>query len=732
MLTRYWNRARGVKPGVSSFQKTRNVSSFITKPCFQIFKKQETPLLSSQNQFFKNKKHKTTMNFEAFLKASRITDEEFTGLSPVDKSLIFVNFARCTSAEEKDEKSKELELIEHPQAEVIREDEELEAQAVVADVKVEQICEEEDLDRCYYRLIHSEMFQAAIEDLKILKYERNRCYFPSRKLPVLSDELKLVMTAESALWVQRLFHFCDEPRQPVELNVPWNFQTLFAEVFQINAIQNLNKFMQSAGSTLSASTFIKGYNCLLFVLKSLFGKHLSNCADDIERQAVEKIRAIIRDIIASWTGAANLSGNRAEKKRIQFALQNLSATERLRKIYFVFFSELYWFKHSYGGSTISSQGLTRAIGFAIFAFVMGRPANRAQFVDLVSLVDISDSKNDQELKLVFDQHKNARRTKMPNCVVAFYPTFCVQIFQIYLKRLRPLLVCDGWIGDPSLCFPANANTFLLKFFRSLSLDLTIGSIRHLYCQAVGESKHSIGSWSNDERRDLQVCAGHSAKTSQLIESHYEVTAKADRELLLQRYLDQEFFTPARKSMQAILLTTPQHSRRENLARSSQSQSSSLQFSSDEDEVETSVTGDLVWTPADAQEESPTEIPVPVRRKRAQNEPAPQETVTKRKRITLSLCRDLKLRVKLACMDLFRDNFLVSDTSLQTTVREQITTFFGPSVDVDSETARAVFTETRKFCKGLLKNWSNLFCTSIVHVFFSCILFFYSFSILFLC
>ena len=129
------------------------------------------------------------MNFEAFLKASRITDEEFTGLSPVDKSLIFVNFARCTSAEEKDEKSKELELIEHPQAEVIREDEELEAQAVVADVKVEQICEEEDLDRCYYRLIHSEMFQAAIEDLKILKYERNRCYFPSRKLPVVSDEL---------------------------------------------------------------------------------------------------------------------------------------------------------------------------------------------------------------------------------------------------------------------------------------------------------------------------------------------------------------------------------------------------------------------------------------------------------------------------------------------------------------------------------------------------------------
>jgi hypothetical protein len=340
--------------------------------------------------------------------------------------------------------------------------------------------------------------------------------------------------------------------------------------------------------------------------------------------------------------------------------------------------------------------------------VVGRPANRAQFVDLVSLADVSESKNDKELKLVFDQHKNARITKMPNCIVAYYPTFCVEILQIYLKRLRPVLESDGWYGDLSLLFPANSTTFLLKFFRSLSLDLTIGSIRHLFCQAVGETNQSIGSWSNDERRDLQLCAGHGAKTSQVIESHYEMTAKADRELLLQRYLDQEFFAPARQSLQAILLTTPRHSRMEHSARSLQSQCS-LQFSSDEDEDETSVTApDPSWTPAaDAPDDSPTEILVPVRKKRTK-EPAPQETVIKRARVTLSLCRDLKLRVKTACMELFRDNFLVSDTSMQSTIWEQMTTFFGPSVDFKSETACEVFKETRKFCKGLLKNWSNSF------------------------
>lgn len=647
------------------------------------------------------------MNFQLFLAASKISDEEFLALGAVDKSMIYANFSKTETGKQA------LPMASMPTLT-------LSDAKLDTEVKAEE--DDKELDQCYHRLIHSHIYLEALEKLKVYKQTRGRCHFPDKKLPMLEADVATILTTETRLWLRRLYYWAvvppdssieddenvDSLREAVvqgcdlkeAMPTVWTSELLFLNVFQLQAITDLNSFMQSNDASLSASTFIKGYNCLLFILKAIFGKHLSSCSSESQRLAVEQIRSKLRDVVVSWSGQANLSGNQVEKKRIQFALVNIPATDRLKMLYTLFFTELYWFRHSYGTAS-SCVNLSRAVGFVVCAFILGRPAGRPQFIELVTMADVRDCKAiDPSLRLVFDRHKNARRTKLPNCSVAFYPSFVVRILNVYLTRLRPNLLSDGWIGDETMLFPANALTLVVKFFRSLGLDLSAGSARQLFCQAIAEVNVTTRcKWSNNERRDLQMCAGHAGNT--MIEKHYELTAKSDREILLQRFLQEEFFTPTRQSLSSVLLTTPKHVRMQCL----RNQSQTVLDWSDEESTDESHETDPNWSLSDAICDSPTEICLPVRKKRAlpQDE---QVLSAQAKRLRPTLTRDLKAAVKAALIQLFRVNYLVQDCDVQTVIWAEMTNVFGASVDVKAPDSNLVFKETKKYGKGLLKNWVN--------------------------
>jgi hypothetical protein len=663
------------------------------------------------------------MNFEAFLAASRITDEQFSCLDPVQKSQIFLTFSQLHSNAKNNQEEGKAPEAKEPEA------------------KIDDEVHGEELDQSYHRLIHSETYRQAIENLCVLKYQRKRCFFPDKKLPPLHDDLQALLTNEMKLWLRRLYYCSTKmeesdmppaevktglievddaiPTTPelievddakVDIKVDaalWTPDKLFTEAYTLNGITRLQKFMLSASTTLSAGTFIKGYNCLLYVLKAVFGKHLSSCSSESQRLAVTLVRSKLRDYASSWNSDANLVGNQLEKKRIQFALANVSAMARLKHLYTIFFTELYWYKHGFGGILTSAvNGLSRAVGFTVFSFLVGRPANRPQYLEMISLTDVVDCKiDDPNLKIVFEQHKNARRTRTPNCCVAFYPDFVVRVLHVYLQRIRPVLLTDCWTGDKGMLFPANALTFLLKFFRSLGLELTPGSIRQLFCQAVGEHNAPTHSqWSSVERRDLQICAGHGNNNS-MIEKHYEVTAKTDREILLQRFLREEFFIPVRQSLLSVLLNTPKQMRMEISLRG-QSQTI-LDWSDEDSDIKTKNVDQLVdpnWDPSETLNEPPCEIILPVRKKRAVQDEQPLSDNNKRICPTLSFSRDLKARVKTACIQLFRENYLAPDDALQIAIWAEMTKLFGPSLDIKSNESTLVFKECRKYSKGLFKNW----------------------------
>ena len=80
------------------------------------------------------------MNFQLFLAASKISDEEFLSLSAVDKSLVYANFSKTETGKQA------LPIASMPTLTVS--DAKLDTE-----VKAEE--DDEELDQCYHRLIHS-------------------------------------------------------------------------------------------------------------------------------------------------------------------------------------------------------------------------------------------------------------------------------------------------------------------------------------------------------------------------------------------------------------------------------------------------------------------------------------------------------------------------------------------------------------------------------------------------
>jgi hypothetical protein len=335
---------------------------------------------------------------------------------------------------------------------------------------------------------------------------------------------------------------------------------------------------------------------------------------------------------------------------------------------------------------------------------MARPASRKNIITQLKLSDLPDQKENYEFSVVFEKHKTGRTS---HCLVTIFPPWLAKVLQMYVKHIRPLL-SSIWVGPPTLLFPDTAFGAFGKFLSSVGMVINASGIRQLFCQSVGEL--TVESAYFAQRGDLQTTAGHLTPRGRTIEAHYELTAKPDRERLLQRYIQETFFAPMELVVKEILemqqpdVRTP----RKQYPRSCQ-KNELLAFSSESEDNEEEQEASEYTTDND---DSPAELPIPQfrsptkkRRRGTQEQNNIQEQ--KRAKRTVEMTVELKLEVKKTLQESFRLNFFLGDEILLPLLHKTLANFFGEVYDADTRAGQVVMTEARKYAKGWLKNWTNV-------------------------
>jgi hypothetical protein len=567
----------------------------------------------------------------------------------------------------------------------------------------------------YIRLVEHCKYQECIETTEVLKFKRNRVAFPMRALPRNLPQKCLQISDESALWLRRLYHWHEDEKQEKDNKQEnkqeheetdgqeelWSVQDVFERILSLENVKRLDSYIQREKVNLSASTFLKGYTSILSAIKVICGGNLSGAETPQLLAIVTQVKNYVHDLISEYHAPASLATNSAEKQRLLFSMNaSVSATEKLKRVYFVLITESFWFLHNFGGGTTSTSDMLRGMGFAVFATVMARPASRKNIITQLKLSDVPDQKENYEFSVVFEKHKTGRTS---HCLVTIFPPWLAKVLQMYVKHIRPLL-SSIWVGPPTLLFPDTAFGAFGKFLSSLGMVVNASGIRQLFCQSVGEL--TVESAYFTQRGDLQTTAGHLTPRGRTIEAHYELTAKPDRERLLQRYIQETFCAPMELVVKEILemqqpdVRTP----RKQYPRSCQ-KNELLAFSSESEENEEEQEASEYTTDND---DSPAELPIPqFRSPTKKRRRGTQDNIQEQKRAkrTVEMTAELKLEVKRTLQESFRLNYLLGDEVVVPLLNKTLAGFFGD--DADTPAGQVVMTELRKYAKGLLKNWTNV-------------------------
>ena len=555
----------------------------------------------------------------------------------------------------------------------------------------------------YARLVQDAKFQACVETTEVLKFRRNRVTFPSRCLPKNLPTKCLQISDESALWCRRLYYWHEDEKQEKEedkANETWSVDEVFQKILSLENVRRLSSYIQEDKVNLSASTFLKGFTSILSAIKVICGANLSGASTPELSATVTQVRNYVRDLIIEYQEPAGIASNSAEKQRLLFSMNaSLSATEKLKRVYFILITESFWYLHNFGTSISSTSQEIRGLGFVVFATLMARPASRKNIITQLTLSDVEERKENQSLTVVFENHKTRHTT---HCLVTIFPAWLTKVLHIYVKKIRPLLARD-WLGSPNLLFPDTAFSAFGKFISSLGMVVNASGLRQLFCQSVGEL--NIDSAFFAQRAELQATAGHMNPRGRTIELHYELTAKPDREKLLQQYMQDTFCVPMQLAVKEILdkchsdVGTP---RKENPRRCREH--TVLAWSSESD-------GETASEYTSEDEASPVELPSPQIRTPSKKRRRTQENNTiheqKRAKRTVEMTAELKLEIKKTIQDLFRRNYLFADEVLISSLHATFTNFFGTAYTAESSPGQAFMTEAKKYAKGLLKNWVNI-------------------------
>ena len=103
--------------------------------------------------------------------------------------------------------------------------------------------------------------------------------------------------------------------------------------------------------------------------------------------------------------------------------------------------------------------------------------------------------------------------------------------------IRPLLIKKkAWgKGSTKMLFPQEAITYLQTFFTvSSKITMSATQIRSLICDIIGDIPVDDPRWAK-HRATLQSTAAHSPNS--MVQTHYEMGTKPQRERLLQQYLE---------------------------------------------------------------------------------------------------------------------------------------------------------------------------------------------------
>jgi hypothetical protein len=402
-------------------------------------------------------------------------------------------------------------------------------------------------DARYETLCQTQLFKSIAKEVKVEKLKRMRTRLDQKRLssPCLES-----LNSEEMMWLQRLHVFTatateesdeenetdDDDDEPV-----YSMEEIVSKVLSSETIKRFHTHVKTSSEQLSATTYRKGFYSLRSVLWKICGKSLSRVAKSL-RSTVQEALDTLLDIARTYNNGANLALCQAEVNRLELVEQSAPAAEVLARLYYLFVVKREWFLAQFAGDNPSRLSITIGCGYTVLAMLLGRPVSRGQVLRLIRCDSLVGKLSfGAPLSLLLAEHKTMSTYGALVCV---FPTFTTEILCIYQKHLRPALIRQqSWgKGSKQLLFSQNLFHHLQEFFQDCGIQLNASSLRRLFSTAIGAIRPD-SAWA-PFKRDLESCCAHQTQSTKVVERHYQLTSKFDREHLLQRYIHTVFYEPA--------------------------------------------------------------------------------------------------------------------------------------------------------------------------------------------
>jgi len=429
----------------------------------------------------------------------------------------------------------------------------------------------------YDKVTSTLYFQTLSNTIKERKNTRNRITFPSRDLEAtwLSD-----LSREQTTWLKRVYHHSqlpvedhtsdDDEYTESEGDVKdekgreskgMSLDTLFTHVLDPATLDRYFTFMRASFNSgerrLLASTYRRSYHQLTTGVRTLGGgRNLSRLSPPLRIKARTTLDKL-SDLAATWNSLSAISNNETEESRLRYNQGAPDKKEIMKKLYYLLQVERLWYNYTFSDNKASKDidDLKYAVGFAMFTFILARPVTRASVWRAVTLEQVkSVLEAGSDMTLYLTQHKTAKSFKT---LVMYFPVWACNILSTYLRVIRPMLIKKrAWgKGSTKSFFPQEAITYLSTFLQvSSKISMSQNQIRSIICDIIGDIEVDDTRWGR-HRATLQSTAAHSP--SSMIQTHYELSTKPQRERILQQYLETEFHIPARAILNRQLTTVNQ-------------------------------------------------------------------------------------------------------------------------------------------------------------------------------
>ena len=371
------------------------------------------------------------------------------------------------------------------------------------------------------------------------KYERLRANFPKKEI---SGGWFCDLPSDQRLALERLYA-CVPEKRTIRDGQLMSVNYLFKTLFSTEILEKYEEFIRAAfsrGEGLSAVTYRKTYFSLVSVINSLAGRHSGSIEQRI-LASVLQARARLLDLTDRWNRETTLHANLSESDKILRAMSDAPPEQILVMLYYLLETQRIWFNLNFGGCLVqSASDVQRGLGFVQFALLLARPVSRVE-----TLLNLTVSTVHAKIKapgLLCWTFEDTKVATSYGSLICIFPEWVRPILELYLTQIRPVLLKSWGHGSKTLFFPQGLNRSFERFLNeSCGASLNPSVIRQKTCEAIGLISEDCEFFKF--KSDLQYTAQHKTSNN-MVERHYALSNKVQREGKLQHYIHSKFHQPA--------------------------------------------------------------------------------------------------------------------------------------------------------------------------------------------